>query len=199
MIGDFYIFPLEMNTNRLNREDYTFKPVPLRNIMDKHMCSLMLTQGSKHISLCHHTYNDKQIVAIVENSEYFLFYHKKGLIEEIVAFSLVKFRNKGLDILLLCALPNSNEFGRMMAYSTYKFANEKKCMKICAAPRNDALRHTFLRYGFKPGFGTKDVDEVLEKDIVLPKYSKRNCTFKLSRSGKNETAGTEDLIEHNGS
>ncbi len=188
-----------MNTNRLDREDFGFKNIPLRNEEDRYSCGLLLTGGSKHMPLCHHTYNDKQIQAIIENSQYLLFHHIKGKIDEIVAFSLVKFRNKGLDIQLLCALPNSNEYGKMMAYTSYKFAIKNKCIKIYAAPRNDALRNTFLRYGFSPGFGTKDINEVLEKTIVLPKYSKRNCTFKKARSIKNDTCDYDDLSEYNGS
>jgi hypothetical protein len=176
-----YIFikPLKsMNTNRLNRDDYELKVLSTSSEMDKEGCFRYLTSGDRHIPLCHGFYTDKHINTIIELSNYLLVYTEKADINKIVAFSLVEVKKHMLDILLLCALPNDKQFGKMMAYSVYQFAVEKKCRRIYTAPRTDELRATFMRYGFERFRGVKGIDEVLVKEIVLQKFTRANHTLR---------------------
>jgi hypothetical protein len=176
-----------MNTNRLNREDYKPNVIPLTSESDKESCFRYLTSGDRHVPLCHGFYTDKHINTIIEASDYLLVYTEKADINKIVAFSLVEVRKPVLDILLLCALSNDKQFGRMIAYSVYQFAFKQGCRRIYTAPRTQQLRDTFMRYGFEHLRGVKDIDEVLVKEIVLQKFTRtnhtlRSKTIKLRRS-----------------
>lgn len=167
-----------MNTNRLNREDYKPNAIPLASESDKESCFRYLTNSDRHIPLCHGFYTDKHINTVIEASDYLLVYTEKDDINKIVAFSLVEFKKHALDILLLCALPNDKQFGRMMAYYVYQFAIQKKCRRIYTAPRTDELRATFMRYGFEHHCGVKGINEVLAKEITLQKFTRTNHTLR---------------------
>lgn len=171
-----------MNSNYFFREgDFLLKIIPVLREYNKNSCHRLLTFGDKHLSLCHNIYSEKHINSIIESSNYFLYYHTKQSIEDIICFALVEINKKVCDIHLLCSIQNNQEFGRMIAYSVYEFAIKKKCTKIYTSPRTDALRKTFIKYGFQHLRGIKDYDEVLVKKIELPIYKKLPFTQRRKR------------------
>lgn len=148
---------------------YIEKILPIQREEDKDFCLRFLTLENNHLDLCHKYYTNEYIKTIIESSDFVLFFHKKDEIKTIVAFALVRMmkKKKGniLNILLVCATPNKNKFGQMIAHSLYNFAIRKKCKYLYTSPRTAALRATFIKYGFEPIFGREGVDEVLEKEI----------------------------------
>lgn len=173
-----------MNTNRLNRDDYELKILPLVSEEDKESCFRYLTLGNRHLALCHGFYSDKHINTVIESSDTLLVYTEKANINNIVAFSLIEFKRRALDILLLCAIPNNKQFGNMIAYSVYQYAIKNKCRYIYTAPRTEQLRATFMRYGFEHLRGLKGYDEVLVKIIVLQKFTRVNKTLRSNKTIK---------------
>lgn len=158
-----------MNTDRINRDDFVFKVIPINKEQNKNSCFRLLTLTNRHILLCHNTYDEKYIQSVIESSNYFLFYTTKHNINEILCFALVNITSKHVcDILLLCAIPNELQYGNMMAYSLQGFAIHKKCKKMYTMPRTELLRKTFIKYGFEHLRGVKNYDEVLVKRIILP-------------------------------
>jgi hypothetical protein len=168
-----------MNSNYFFREsEFLLKIIPVLKEDNTNSCHRLLTFRDKHLSLCHNTYSEKHINSIIESSNYLLYYHTKQSIEDIICFALIKINKKVCDIYLLCSIQNNQEFGRMIAYSVYEFAIKKKCSKIYTSPRTDALRNTFIKYGFEHLRGLKDYDEVLVK---IPIYKKQSFTQRRKR------------------
>ena len=183
-----------MNTNMLNRENYVLNIIPISKEDDKNSCFKLLTSSKRHIIICRNKYSDdKYINSVIESSNYFLYYHMKNNINEIISFSLVKINKKICDILLLCAMPNTNEYGKMMAYSVHGFAISKKCNKLYVAPRTEALRDTFVRYGFEHLRGVRSYDEVLVHHISSPKYTITPKTLRRRRISNKH----KNIIIHN--
>lgn len=164
---------------------YIEKIIPIQREEDKDFCLRFITIENNHLDICHRFYTNEHIKTIIESSDFLLFFHKQGEINRIVAFALVKImkKKKGyiLNILLVCAIPNKNKFGQMIAHSLYNFAIRKKCKYLYTSPRTEALRSTFLKYGFEPVFGTQGIDEVLEKEIEIKNLTiiKSNKTRKI--------------------
>lgn len=75
-----------------------------------------------------------------------------------------------MDILLLCAIPNAEQFGNMIVHSVFTFALVKHCTKIYTSPRTSALRKTFVKYGFEHLHGVEDIDEVMVKYVDLQEF-----------------------------
>lgn len=173
-----------MNRNLYNRDKYERKILPLSKEDDKISCLKLLTQSNKHLLLCHNLYSEEHINKIIEASDYIIFHHKKQNIEDIVGFALVKIigKKKVLDILLLCAIPNAEQFGNMIAHSVFTFALVKHCTKIYTSPRTSALRKTFVKYGFEHLRGVEDIDEVMVKYVELQEFQKTNKTRKVRRN-----------------
>lgn len=150
-------------------EKYILKRIPLISEEDRDYCLRLLTIANRHVALCHDYFSSNYINTVIEDCDYLLFFHKESSIDAIVAFSLVRFqrkrRGKILNIALLCALPNHRKFGQMMANAVHSFAVARGCPFLYVSPRTDALRTTFIKYGFEPIFGKKGRDEVLEKEI----------------------------------
>jgi hypothetical protein len=166
-----------MNSNYFFREnEYILKIIPVLRENNKNSCHRLLTFGDKHISLCHNLYSEKHINSIIESSNYFVYYHTKQSIEDIICFALIEINKKICDIHLICSIPNNQEFGRMIAYAIYEFAIKKRCNKIYTSPRTELLRKTFIKYGFEHLRGIKDYDEVLVKKVEIPIYRKRAFT-----------------------
>jgi hypothetical protein len=170
-----------MDTTLLNREDYILRVVPVSKEANKESCFKLLTFKNKHLLLCRNNYDDKYINSVIESSNYFVYYRVKENIEEIVCFALLKIYKNVCDILLLCAIPNTPQYGNMIAYAVYEFAISKKCNKIYTAPRTELLRNTFVKYGFEHLRGVKNYDEVLVKKITLSKYIKTPYTYRKKR------------------
>jgi hypothetical protein len=112
---------------------------------------------------------------ILENSDTLVYYSNEGT---MFAFSLLKQRNKNLEILLLGA---DIHFAKRMIHDLYKYAFRKKFRSIRAAPRIDYLRNIYNRYGFEIFCGVKGMNEFVEKTVLLPKYSKVNHTMKFHK------------------
>lgn len=182
-----------METNLYNRDNYVAKILPLSRDEDKDSCIHLLTRSNKHLLLCHNIYDDKYIQMAVESSDYILFHHRKGASEDIVGFALVALKKRALDILLLCAAPNTEQFGNMIANSVYNFGITKKYSRIYASPRTSQLRNTFLKYGFEHLRGMKDIDEVLVKNINLLKINRTNKTRKINRGRNNKVSNFTNL------
>ena len=176
-----------MNTDRINRDDYIFRVIPITKEQNKNSCFRLLTITNRCILLCHNEYDEKYINSVIESSNYFLYYTSKQNINEIVCFALVKITNKHVcDILLLCTIPNELQYGNMIAYSVHGFAINKKCIKIYTAPRTESLRKTFIKYGFEHLRGVKNYDEVLMKRIILPpKFIKTPVTLRKKKLSNN--------------
>jgi hypothetical protein len=171
-----------MNTNVFNRDDYVLKILPISKEDDKNSCFKLLTSSNRHIIVCQNQYSDdKYINSVIKSSNYFIYYHPKNNINEILCFSLVKINKKICDILLLCAMQNTKQYGRMIAYSVQGFAISKKCDKLYVAPRTEALRNTFIKYGFEHLRGIRSYDEVLVHHIHLPKYTITPKTLRRKR------------------
>ena len=166
---------------------YVEKIMPISKEEDKDSCLRFLTNKDKHILLCQNTYNDKYINTVIEDSDYCLFFHTSNNPEDIVTFALVKMRSKKkgkiLEILLVCAVPNKKNFGRMISFSLFNFAIKKNCKFLYTSPRTPELRKIFIKYGFEPIYGKEGIDEVLEKEIEDTSISinKRGKTLKVKR------------------
>jgi hypothetical protein len=156
----------------------------LTNETERYDCFLLLTAENKHSTICQQTYDEKYIKAFIENSTHFQLYKKKDT-KEIVGFNLLKLKkNHKMDVILTCAVANTNHYGKMLAFGAYRFAIRNKVKKILAAPRTPALRATFVRNGFVTCFGTEDIDEVLEKEVssLALKSAKTNKTRHVRRT-----------------
>lgn len=182
-----------MESNLYNRDNYVAKILPLSNEENKESCVKLLTHRNRHLLLCHNIYDDKYIQMAVESSNYILFHHRKENIEDIVGFALVALKKKAVDILLLCAAPNTEQFGNMIANSIYNFGIAKKYSRIYASPRTQQLRNTFLKYGFEHLRGMKDINEVLVKNINLLKFNRTNKTRKINRGRNNRVSNFQNF------
>jgi hypothetical protein len=171
-----------MNRNYFFREnEFVLKVVPVTKEENKNSCHRLLTFKNRHLPLYHNEYDEKYINSVIESSNYFLYYHTKQSIEEIICFALIEINKKVCDIHLICSIPNGQQFGSMIAYSVYEFAIKKKCNKIYTSPRTELLRKTFIKYGFEHLRGIKNYDEVLVKKIEIPVYRKLPFTQRRKR------------------
>lgn len=187
-----------MNSNYFYREgEYVLKNLPVSREDNKNSCHRLLTFGDKHLFLCHTTYSEKHINNIIESSNYLLYYHTKQSIEDIISFALIEINKKVCDIHLLCSIQNNQEFGRMIVFSVYEFAINKKCSKIYTAPRIDVLRKTFIKYGFKHLRGIRDYDEVLIKIIEIHVYKKIFFTQRRKRLSNTKKYKIQNIISNN--
>jgi len=174
---------------------YTEKIIPIKTQEDKDACLRFLTINHNTLTLCHGFYNDDYINSIIEYSDCLIYYISQD--KDVVAFSLVKSKSKKkgkiLDILLACAIPNKNTFGRMIAYSLYNYAVKYKYPFLYVSPRTSELRKTFMKYGFESIHGREGIDEVLEKEIDLniPRFYKRGKTQKIKRIASIDQANLE--------
>jgi hypothetical protein len=184
-----------MNTDRINRDNYVFKTIPIVKEQNKNACFRLLTLTNRHILLCHNTYDEKYINSVIESSNYFLYYTTRDNINEILCFALVKITTKHVcDIMLLCAIPNELQYGNMLAYSLQGFAINKKCNKIYTSPRTELLRKTFIKYGFEHLRGIKNYDEVLVKHIIPPsKFIKTSFTLRKKKLVNNTNKGNNSI------
>ena len=161
---------------------YIEKVIQIKTEEDKDACLRFLTL------LCHKYYNTEHINSMIEYSDCLIYFVSEKSNTDIVAFALVKSRSKRkgkiLDILLACAIPNKNKFGKMIAHSLYNFAIKYKYPFLYVSPRTPELRKTFIKYGFESIHGIEGVDEVLEKEIDLTTYSlqQRGKTQKIKRT-----------------
>ncbi len=155
-----------MNTNLYDREAYKENYLSLQHPEDKEGCLRLLT-SSKNTTLCQGIYDEQFINTAIEQSDCILLRQTMDDPETIVAFALIQLKRKALDILLVCTVPNTERFGVMIAYDTYKFAVKKRCRKIYTSPRTDALRTTFLKYGFQHHVGIVGINEVLMKLVSV--------------------------------
>ena len=148
---------------------YIEKIIAIKSYEDKEACLRFLTINNNKLMLCHGFYNDEYINSIVEYSDYLIYFISQE--RQTVAFALVKTKSKRkgkiLDILLVCAIPNKNKFGKMIAHSLYNFAINFKYLFLYVSPRTSELRKTFIKYGFESIHGREGDDEVLEKEIDL--------------------------------
>ena len=179
----------ESSTSNIRPFDDQFQEVELKlsTETDQYNCFLLLAHENKHSTLCQQTYDEKYIKAFIENSTHFQMF-KKIDSKEIVGFNLLKLKKKHkMDIILTCAVTNTNHYGKMLAFGAYKFAVRNKVKKILAAPRTADLRATFMRHGFISCFGTKGIDEVLEKEIspLTLKSGKTSATRRTHRPRPN--------------
>jgi hypothetical protein len=165
---------------------YIEKIIPIKTEEDKDSCLRFLTINNNILPLCHGFYNDNYINSVVESSNYLIYFTTQD--KDVVAFSLVRLQSKKkgrlLNILLACAVPNKNKFGKMIANSLYNFAVKYKYPFLYVSPRTPELRRTFIKYGFEAIYGREGVDEVLEKeiDINLIEINKRGKTQKVKRT-----------------
>lgn len=167
---------------------YIEKILPIRTEEDKDSCLRLLTFNNRHLKLCRNVYNDKYINSVIEDCKYLIFFHTSGNPENIVAFTLVRFKEKRkgkiLDIALVCTIPNNKKLAKMVTYSIHNFAIKMGCKFLYTVPRTPQLRETFIRYKFEPICGTKNVDEVLELEIEdrSLKITQRGKTQKVRRN-----------------
>lgn len=158
-----------VNNGIFPTEKYELKKIPIISEEDKEACLRLLTIGNKHLLICHNCVSSDFINSTIEESDYLIYFHRKSSADNIVAFALIKFMKKSkgkiLNILLACAVKSENKFGYMIANALYNFAIDRGIMFLYTSPRTDMLRVTFMKYGFEPIFGKKDVNEVLEKTI----------------------------------
>lgn len=163
---------------------YIERIISIKTAEDKDACLRYLTINNNSLTLCHKYYNAGYINSVIESSDCLIYFSNHE--NNIVAFALVKFNSKKkgkiLNILLACAIPNKNKFGRMLAYSLYNFAVKNKYPFLYVSPRTPELRKTFIKYGFESVHGIEGIDEVLEKEIDLhiPIFHKRGKTQKLT-------------------
>lgn len=166
---------------------YVEKIMPFKTDEDKDACLRFLTINNNSLTLCHGYYDSEYINSLMEYSDYLIYVVSKENNKDIVGFALLnsKSKKKGkiLDILLLCAIPNKNKFGSMIAHSVYNFAVKNKYQFIYVSPRTPELRKTFIKYGFDCIHGIQGRDELLEKTIELkiPTIQKRATTQKIKR------------------
>jgi hypothetical protein len=148
---------------------YIEKILSIKSDADKDSCIRLLTFENRHLKLCHNEYSDIHINTIIEDSNYFIFFHTPGNPEGIVGFAILRFKQKKkgkiLDIALVCTIPNNKNLARMVAFSIHNFAIKMGCKFLYAVPRTSLLRKTFIKYGFESVWGKEGVDEVLEKEI----------------------------------
>jgi hypothetical protein len=174
------------NTGITPSNKYIEKIIPIKTEEDRDACLRFLTINNNILPLCHGFYNDTYINSVVECSNYLIYFISQT--KDVVAFSLVRIqrKNKGkiLNILLACAVPNNNKFGKMIANSLYNFAVKYKYPFLYLSPRTPELRRTFIKYGFETIYGIKGVDEVLEKEIDMNLFTinKRGKTLKVKRT-----------------
>ena len=165
---------------------YIEKIIRIKTEEDKDACLRFLTINNNILPLCHGFYNDTYINSVVESSNYLIYFISTT--KDVVAFSLVRIQSKKkgkiLNILLACAVPNKNKFGKMIANSLYNFAVKYKYPFLYVSPRTQELRRTFMKYGFETIYGIEGVDEVLEKeiDMILLTINKRGRTLKVKRT-----------------
>ena len=183
-----------MNTNYYDRSKYVRKIIPLITDEDRHACERMLT---KNTELCHGIYESPYLQKVLESSDYILFYHTVGNIEHIVAFACVEVKSRMIDILLLCTIPNKEQYGRMIAHAVFNFALMKGVKKMYVAPRTPELRKTFLKYGFVHHVGIIDYDEVLVNHITVQKYTVVSNTRKAYRFRRNRNSARKTLKLNN--
>jgi len=149
---------------------YIEKLIQIKTEEDKDACLRFLTINNS-LRLCHKYYNVEHVNTIIKHSDYLIYFSSQENHTNIVAFALVQLKSKKkggiLDILLVCAIPNKNKFGKMIAYSLYKFAVKYKYPFLYVSPRTPELRKTFIKYGFESIHGIEGIDEVLEKEIDL--------------------------------
>lgn len=166
---------------------YIERITPIKTDEDKDACLRFLTINNNSSELCHRYYNVEHINSVIEYSDCLIYFVSKEN-NDIVAFALVKLKGKKkgkiLDILLACAIPNENKFGKMMANSLYNFALRYKYPFLYVSPRTPELRKTFIKYGFESIHGIEGVDEVLEKEIDMNilTINKRGKTQKIKRT-----------------
>lgn len=167
---------------------YIEKVIQIKTEEDKDACLRFLTLNNNSSTLCHKYYNTEHINSMIEYSDCLIYFVSEKSNTDIVAFALVKSRSKKkgkiLDILLACAIPNKNKFGKMIAHSLYNFAIKYRYPFLYVSPRTPELRKTFIKYGFESIHGIEGVDEVLEKEIDLTTYSlqQRGKTQKIKRT-----------------
>jgi len=165
---------------------YIERTIQIRTDEDKDACIRFLTINN-NLELCQKYYDTAHINSIIEYSDYFLYYSTQENTTDVVAFALVKSKSKKkgkiLDILLVCAIPNKNKFGKMIAHSIHNFAVKYKYEFLYVSPRTSELRKTFVKYGFESVHGREGIDEVLEKEIDLniPTIYTRGATRKHIR------------------
>jgi hypothetical protein len=178
---------------------YTEKLIQIKTEEDKDACLRFLTINNNNLTLCHTYYDVKYINSIIEYSDCLLYFSSQENPKDIVAFALVKSKSKKkgkiLDILLACAIPNKNKFGKMMAHSLYNFAVQYKYPFLYVSPRTPELRKTFIKYGFESIHGREGVDEVLEKEIDLniSSFYTRGKTQKIKRTSSTRTISDIDV------
>jgi len=166
---------------------YIEKIIAIKTDEDKDACLRFLTINNNSTALCHRYYNVEYIHSIMEYSDFLIYFTSQENHTEIVAFALVKSKSKKkgkiLDILLACAIPNKNRYGKMIAHSLYNFAVKYKYPFLYVSPRTPELRKTFIKYGFESIHGMEGMDEVLEKEIDLniPTIHNRGKTQKIKR------------------
>jgi len=175
---------------------YIEKIIPIKTEEDKDACLRFLTISNNSLTLCHRYYTEEYINSIIEYSDSLLYFSSKENQNDIVAFALVKSKSKKkgkiLDILLACAIPNKNKFGKMIAHSLYNFSVTYKYQFLYVSPRTPELRKTFITYGFESIHGMEGIDEVLEKEIDLniPIFNTRGKTHKI----KHTPSTAEDIV-----
>lgn len=164
---------------------YIEKIIQIKTEEDKDACLRFLTINNNNLTLCHTYYNVEYINSVMEYSDCLIYFISQENHTDIVAFALVKFKSKRkgkiLDILLACAVPNKNKFGKMIAHSLYNFAVKYKYSFLYVSPRTVELRKTFIKHGFESIHGIEGVDEILEKEIDLniPTFHTKGKTQKI--------------------
>ncbi len=175
-----------MNTNIYNRDNWVKVVRPLRTDDDKDACIRLLT-SKENETLCHGVYDSHFINKAIEQSHYIIFRHRRGNVQNVVAFALLEVsKSKIADILLVCTVPNKERFGQMIAYDIFAFAVYKKCKKMYTEPRTDDLRSTFIKYGFSHLRGIPGINEVLEKPVTPMTLRAVSSTLKIRRSKPNK-------------
>lgn len=161
---------------------YIEKLIPIKTEEDKDACLRFLTINNNSLALCHRYYSVEYINSIMEYSDYLIYFSSQENHTDIVAFAFVKSKSKKkgkiLDILLACAIPNKNKFGKMIAHSLYNLAVKYKYSFLYVSPRTTELRKTFIKYGFESIHGREGYDEVLEKEIDfnIPRFHNKGKT-----------------------
>ncbi len=176
------------NTGIKSSRKYIEKILHLRTDEDKDACLRFLTIVNTIRTLCHGFYSPEYLNSTINYSDYCIYFHEQNNTKEVVAFALVELKSKKkgriLSILLVCAIPNTNKFGKMIAHSLYNFAVKYKYPFLYVSPRTPELRKTFIKYGFESIHGIEGIDEVLEKeiDLNLLKINTRGKTQKIKRT-----------------
>jgi hypothetical protein len=171
-----------MNTNFFDRSKYKNSVLSLQTDDDKDSALRLLTFGNKHVDLCHNEYNEHFLNTVIQTAHKMIL--SRHIDNTIVGFALLELRPKKkiIDILLVCAVPNEDRIGQMVAHTIFNFAVRSNYKKFYVAPRTNGLRDTFVRYGFEHLRGIPGYDEVFVKKIELQKYTPTAKTLKASRS-----------------